>query len=120
MLKEIENVKQDTKNLFRRWFTDDYLDLIIWIEHSNKIFGFQLCYNKGNNEHSLTWDKKNGYRHNRVDDGEVSYRIKRTPILVSDGYVPLKKIKREFLKRGKKIDKEILSFILCKLENCLL
>lgn len=117
MLKEEQSVKQDIKHLFRRWFHDEYLDLIIWFEKANQIFGFQLCYNKLDNEHSLTWTVEDGFKHNRIDDGEMTFRIKRTPVLVKDGQVPIQMIIQEFSTRSKNIDKLIVDFVLDKLNQ---
>lgn len=117
MLKEVDNVKQNPKSFFRRWFSDDYFDIIIWLKYCNKIFGFQLCYNKLNNEHSLTWNEDNRFQHNKIDDGDISFHIKRSPVLIPDGVVPIKEIIEEFIKRNKNIDKDISIFILNKLKS---
>ena len=41
----------------KRWFFDHEIDLLIWLNADNEIVGFQLCYDKLNNPHALTWFK---------------------------------------------------------------
>ena len=60
MLTEFKGVRQREEEGIRRWFFNNYFDLIIWYDNSNQIEGFQLCYDKENNEKALTWLKKNG------------------------------------------------------------
>jgi len=55
MLTEIRNARQVEGEGFRRWFTDDYFDLIVWYGDQNAMIGFQLCYDKQGKERALTW-----------------------------------------------------------------
>jgi len=49
MLKEL-NVAQKEEDIFRRWFKDDYFDLIVWYNRNDySIRGFQLCYDIARN-----------------------------------------------------------------------
>lgn len=34
MLREIKDVHQESTNLHRKWFSDDYFDLIVWYSDS--------------------------------------------------------------------------------------
>ena len=62
MLTEFQDVKQYPGEHFRRWFQDDYFDVIIWLEADRKdVFGFQLCYDVEGDEHCLTWKKDSGF-----------------------------------------------------------
>ncbi|MBN2531619.1 MAG: hypothetical protein JXB88_01940 [Spirochaetales bacterium] len=114
MLKEIINVKQYETEGYRRWFSDDFFDLIIWYE-DKKIVGFQLCYDKQGLERSLTWLKDKGFSHNKIDDGEKPGHSKMTPILVADGIFEKEKIAEAFKKASKNIDPVISSFVYSKL-----
>lgn len=97
MLYEILHVKQIDGEPFRRWFMDEYFDLIVWIEKNGVISGFQLCYDKLGNQHALTWQRSKGYIHSRVDDGEGRPgKYKATPILICDGFFCKDKIARRF------------------------
>lgn len=86
MLKEFPSLRQH-ENGYRRLFFDDYFDLYVWYDHEGGVInGFQLVYDKLENPHSLTWLEKDGYLHNRIDEGEKSgMGMKMTPILVPDG-----------------------------------
>ena len=85
MLSELENVRQVDGEGFRRWFADEYFDLIVWYKEKSLI-GFQLCYDKGADERALTWTRDHGYLHAGIDTGEpVGIGSKMSPVLVSDG-----------------------------------
>lgn len=117
MLKELNNVRQIKGELKRRWFFDDYFDLIVWFEGRKEIFGFQLCYDIKKYERALTWRKDSGYSHNRIDSGEYGgLRMKASPILVQDGYFNKVEIARRFLKESEEIDQKISNFVYKKIE----
>ncbi len=42
MIVEKKDARQIENEGFRRWFTDDFFDLIVWYENK-EITGFQLC-----------------------------------------------------------------------------
>jgi len=95
MLVEIVGARQIPAEGFRRWFTDDYFDLIIWYDRPSTsgavvgnldtLKGFQLCYDKTGKERALTWTSEHGFRHNRIDSGEVPGHAKMTPVIIADG-----------------------------------
>lgn len=114
MLKEISSPTDKQK---RRWFSDDYFDLIVWIDRNEKISGFQLCYDKHKAERALTWTKDKGYTHERIDDGEANPTKNRTPILVPDGIFGVKEITELFSKKSSAIAPDIRSFVLEKLRG---
>jgi hypothetical protein len=115
VLAEIKNVRQIPGEPKRRWFSDTYFDLIVWLE-ADAILGFQLCYDKGKNEHALTWKSSAAYTHNRVDDGEENHgRYKATPILVADGSFDNRMIADRFLIESAEIDFTISLFVFDKL-----
>lgn len=118
MLIENTQVSQEKDSSgYRRWFTDKDLDLIVWYANDNEIDGFQLCYDKTESEHSITWLKDKGYSHNKIDTGESVPGEFRTPILVADGMMPLEKILKDFESKCEKIDYKLAKFILDKLKN---
>lgn len=116
MLVEKQNVRQIPNEGFRRWFTDNYFDLIVWYE-GEEIVGFQLCYDKGNDEHALTWRPSSGFSHNRIDDGEIPYAAKMTPILVADGVFDKDEIAERFRNAARKIEYEIVDLVYRKLKE---
>jgi hypothetical protein len=116
MLKELEDIRQIEGEPKRRWFADLYFDLIVWFSEDNEIQGFQLCYDKDNNERALTWRRSSVYTHHRVDDGEGNPgRYKATPILIADGIFDYRVIADRFLKESNEIDSAISKFVYEKL-----
>lgn len=49
--------------LQRRWFSDDYFDLIVWQNKNQDIVKFDLCYNKFKDEHAFVWNQQSGHSH---------------------------------------------------------
>ncbi|MBN1412411.1 MAG: hypothetical protein JW969_16305 [Spirochaetales bacterium] len=115
MLEEIRNVRQFPDDPVRRWFSDDYFDLIVWFDGKDRIIGFQLCYDKVKNEHSLTWYSDSGFVHNRIDDGEHPGHLKMSPILVPDGVFENEKVAGLFKERSGKLDSKISGFVYKKI-----
>lgn len=101
----------------RRWFSDDYFDLIVWIGRNGAVSGFQLCYDKYKKERALTWTEKKGYSHERIDDGESNPSKNLTPILVPDGICSSQEIVELFLLRSAEMDSQLRSFMVDKLRE---
>ena len=74
-IKKIKNLNQPNDSRTRTWYEDDFFDLIVWFDDDEMedIFGFQLCYDVQENEHSLTWKKDIGYVHNEIEGGEFGH-----------------------------------------------
>ena len=117
MLYEYSNVRQIKGEGTRRWFADDDFDLIIWYDYSDKIKGFQLCYDKQYSERALTWKRNGSYSHNKIDDGDVTFGNKKTPILVADGLFDKNIIGELFLEKSSDIDKDIVDFVYKKISE---
>ena len=117
MLKEIVNVRQIEGEGRRRWFADEYFDLIIWYDDRDKVLGFQLCYDVSNNERALTWKRGNNYLHEKVDAGETPYQMKETPITVADGAFDKRAVAERFRNESAEIDGEIASFVYERIVN---
>ena len=117
MLREYTDVSQIKGEPKRRWFTDDGFDLIVWLDQGGEIVGFQLCYDKFENERALTWLKASGYMHQRVDDGESNPELvqKATPILLADGHFDHKEIANVLRERSAEIEKTISKFVYDKI-----
>ncbi|MCX7787502.1 MAG: hypothetical protein N2442_07380 [Spirochaetes bacterium] len=113
MLREINNVRQIPEEGFRRWFRDDEFDLIVFYPSSDseEIIAFQLCYRKDGQERVLTWRKRGGHSHNRVDDGEVFFHNKMTPILVADGIFHKEEVLNRFRSAAHHLDRKLMQFI---------
>jgi hypothetical protein len=115
MLHEIKDVRQIEGEGIRRWFTDNYFDLIIWFDYNYEILGFQLCYAKEKGERALTWRVNNSYHHDKVDDGEFARNMKRTPILTADGIFDKNTIAEIFKRESKKIEPELAQYVYKKI-----
>jgi hypothetical protein len=44
MLHELTYIKQHEGEPKRRWFEDEYFDLVIWVDEKDDIIEFELCY----------------------------------------------------------------------------
>ncbi|MCL4504071.1 MAG: hypothetical protein M1438_19785 [Deltaproteobacteria bacterium] len=114
MLKEYAQILQPEG---RRWFGDDYFDLIVWSGKHGEIVGFQLCYDLGGDERALTWHEKTGFGHQRVDDGDLHRPFKATPILIADGECDAAAILRRFQEHSGLMDEQVAGFVLKKIET---
>lgn len=57
-LLEIKDVRQRSEEGYRRWFSNDSFDLILWYKDSGEeIKGLQFCYGKPYAERAFTWEK---------------------------------------------------------------
>jgi hypothetical protein len=117
MLRELLDVRQVLDDPGRRWFADDYFDLIVWLGKRGEFIGFQLCYDKFGDEHALTWHRKTGFGHHRVESGEMQRPYKATPILVADGSLDLAGISQLFQERSRAMDEKVARFVLAKIER---
>lgn len=112
MLREIKNVRQIPGEPSRRWFNCEEMDLIIWHELGT-IIGFQLCYDKKEEEKALSWKAETGLVHEKVDNGELrDGHYKATPILIQNGKYNVENIRINFLKYSVNISDEVRSFVL--------
>ena len=120
MLKELNNTRQIQGEAFRRWFSGNFLDLIVWYsEDQNDITGFQLCYRKDQEKKALTWLQDEGYTHTTVDDGEgCPGRHKMSPILIPDGIFNNQSVLELFQEKSKQLDKAVVEFISHKIREC--
>jgi hypothetical protein len=85
VLREITGVRQDSAEVRRRWFQDDYLDLFVWTNRRGELVAFQLAYDRFGDEHLLEWQCERGYLHRRVDDGRTAGQWGRDAPLLALG-----------------------------------
>lgn len=117
MLREMAQVRQTDAAVRRRWFRDDYFDIFTWQSQGRMdgpdggFVGFQLCYDLPGYERVLSWRLGKGYSHHRVDDGEASPIKNRTPIMVSDGLLPLPTVLEAFDQRAVTLESRLRAFL---------
>jgi hypothetical protein len=116
MLKEYRTVRPP-RDAQRRWFADEYFDLIVWFGDDSSIWGFQLCYDRGRSERALTWTATDGYSHDRIDDGEANPTKNRSPILVPDGTFDAHPILARLSSGSVSIDRPVREFIEDKIRS---
>ena len=115
MLIERENVTQE-KVGFRRWFSDEDMELIIWFNEDKSVKGFQLCYDRQSRECAFTWRESDGYSHRQVDTGEVSNALsKASPVLAEEGRFPIERVIDDFLLHGLDLEEWIIKFVFEKM-----
>lgn len=118
MLSEIQGARQIPGEGFRRWFSDDQFDLIVWYEGPTSglagLIGFQLCYDKTGKERALTWTRAHGFQHNRIDSGEMAGHIKMSPVIVADGEFHKDDVAELFRREAAGIDPALARFVYSK------
>jgi len=118
MLREEKKVRQIPGEPRRRWFCDDYFDLIAWLEVDGSLWGFQLCYDRERYPRALTWTKPGGYKHDGIDDGEGGAGpFKGSPILVQDGLFDYKEVGARLAAAAGELPPDYRDFILEKLRH---
>jgi hypothetical protein len=116
MLEEVPATRIDHEPR-RRWFADEYFDLVVWLSGSGSIAGFELCYDKPRRERAVTWSADRGYGHFRVDGGGDDPTRNRTPILVADASFPSEEVVARFIQSSAALDPVIRAFVLGKLQE---
>ncbi|RME35535.1 MAG: hypothetical protein D6786_01695, partial [Gammaproteobacteria bacterium] len=71
--------------LIRIWYNSPEMDLYLFVTESERVEAFQLCYDKPHRERVLSWQRRSGFRHAAVDDGEQLPFENRSPLIVGDG-----------------------------------
>ena len=116
MLTEYPVTPGKKEEFVTRWFSDSYADLYVWYDAAGSIAGFQLCYNKDRDEHSLTWKRGSGYAHNSIDAGDDTPLSNQTPIVVPDGLCPLDTLRGKFISRAAQLPPEVRACVLDALD----
>lgn len=115
MLQEINNIQQDTQDKFRRWFTDNNMDLFVWFSQNAPVC-FQLSYNKQSDEKSICWDAETRFQHYVIDTGETEpMNYKETPMCLFDDEFDLYSVAPEFLRRSEHIEPSLADFIYARI-----
>ncbi len=120
MLHEIQHVKQERKRDKRRWFTDDYWDLFVWVRKDGNYSGFQLCYGKPDGEHALTWMDESAPVHTGISEsshGRTGAGNMEAPILVADGVFDVAGVAQRFWNESTDIDSDVRLHVFEKMKE---
>ena len=118
MLQELKSIRQHPNEPLRRWFCDDFFDLIVWLDKSQAVQGFQLCYDIQGLERAFDWREGDALSHHKVDGGEGSaLQPKASPVLVQDGKFDKERIAEAFAKASANIDPLISEMVLKKIRT---
>ena len=110
MLRENRNVRQEPGHR-RRWFEDDGLELIVWLDGADEVEGFQLC----RAGRALTWRRDVGFTHARVDEGDETPLKNLTPVLVPGTTVPWTDLMADFRAGSATLEAGLRDFVLQRL-----
>jgi len=116
MLREVTST-QSAVEPNRRWFADDFFELIVWYDEMSNVEGFQLCYDRGHRERALTWTKAYGLRHEAVDDGESSPLKNQTPLFRKGGDFDRTDIVRRFQSASALLPRTLAEFVDSKISE---
>jgi hypothetical protein len=117
MLREIPAVRQDRPGLKRRWYQDEFFDLYTWHTRWGTLASFQLCYDVRGRERALTWHRKSGFSHNRIDHGDDYAGQPATPLLVTDGRFAHRRVRERFTIEAATLEPAMRKFILDKMRE---
>lgn len=114
-MREVTSVHQSEGESHRRWFSDDYFDLIVW-EDEDGLKVFQLAYDKKHNERVIEWREDQGLSHFRVDRaGERPARHARTGFLEPSDAEGLDEVVTRFEEAASGIDPQVALEVLTRL-----
>ncbi|HEX4048122.1 MAG TPA: hypothetical protein VH309_09830 [Elusimicrobiota bacterium] len=117
MLREFKKVSQPRETPgYRRWFSDEDMELIVWYSPAGAIRGFQLCYDRNGRERAFTWHVDAGMVHTAVDEGEDSPLRNDAPILVPDGVPRTDRVLADFKRRSRGLEPALVSLVTDRLE----
>ncbi len=115
MLREILSSRKIINGQSRRWFTNEMFDLFIFFNNENMLVQFQLCYDKQDNEHVISWSERSGYAHNRIDTGRDIPGRAGSPLFVSNGSCDIETLKKAFIESSLNLDNSLFDQIYRKL-----
>jgi hypothetical protein len=88
------------------------MELIVWLNNADKPIGFELCYDKQDAEHAITWHSTAGFRHTAVDDGEGRPgQYKSSPLLLANRVFDAKRVYNLFSASSDTMPSDIAVFV---------
>jgi hypothetical protein len=121
MLSEYKEVRQRDSEGYRRWFSDQYFDVIIWYDREGgSMTGFQVCYDKGGSERAFTrkLERKIVQSHRFVANGPVEIGTsKMTSILKGDAKAIDETVVARLRSSAGDLDEETLAHLIERMEE---
>jgi hypothetical protein len=115
-LREYRYVHQAPGEPRLRWFLSDYFELFVWFDDDELPCAFRLCYDRGYQEHAITWERnKPRIRHQAIDDGKTPVCFPRSLIIAGASAPFPKSITDRFGAASGEIPKEIRALVLDEL-----
>ena len=118
-LVENRGVRQRPEEGFRRWFLNQYFELIVWYDRQGgDVTGFQLCLDRNRFERAFTWTKEYASTH-FVSDAYVEKGVSHlaTGILKGAGRTVTQEEKEKLVAEQGELDDELLAFVVDKIEG---
>lgn len=119
VLREIAGVDQKTPGRVKRWFQDEYFDLIAWHDERGTILQFQLCYARDTRtERVLDWRRGLGFQHLKTEE-HVAFKAGRDDAwaLRLDGDFAHGPLKRRFAAASAAVPELLREFVEDKLDE---
>ena len=116
-MREILNVRQHTDESRRRWFVDDYFELIVWFDAADRIVLFELSYDLEHDWRAIRWNAADGCTHFRVDDGEDRPHRNATPLLRKATDPPPEAMWDAFERQSGSLDEAVLPVVAVRLRE---
>lgn len=115
MLMELPLRRRNAEDAQRRWFFSHEQELIVWLDESGQIRGFQLCYDKNRSERAITWRRERGFEHAVVDDGHCFAGDCRTPFLYPNGHCDVGRVIARFREGAQALPVEVRRLVIERL-----
>jgi len=114
-MREIPNVRQHPGESRRRWFVDDYFELIVWFDRADRIVLFELSYDLERDWRAIRWNAALGCSHFRVDDGEDRPHRNAAPLLRVIVEAPPAEMLEAFEAHSQTLDPDIAATVTARL-----
>lgn len=116
-LREVGEGRQREGEPPRRWYTCAEADLTVWFEPDDTPCRFQFCWEKGHDEHVVSWDTRHGLWTGKVDDGDLAEPYKASPLLIQKSGVDLGAAATTFEHLSAGVDATVRDFVLQRLSG---
>jgi len=111
MLRQIDQNFINSSKTQKLWFTDESLDLFLWLSCDQEVIHFQFAYDKPNDEKLLHWSKDTGLVHRTIDDGSKAGNYPSSPILIDNAPLDKQKLTALLESQTQAIPSEYYTFI---------